>query len=133
MTKLDHARDLVRIRLDDAMTRSSGRYSYLVHLLLSRARHDRSLQEALLRVACADLALTAADPSTIPTNLKGEQAMATTWSREAIAKADKERSDYERPTGKPMPFEEYRTRVFLNELFPDGVPYVTFPATKGSA
>ena len=72
MSKLDRARDLVRLRLGVAMGRSQGRYPYLVHLLLSRARHDQSFCEALLRVACADLALSAADPATIPSSPQGD-------------------------------------------------------------
>lgn len=70
MTKLIQARTLVRIRLADALGRSQGRYAYLVHLLLSRARHDQSFREALIRAACTDLALSAADPATIPSGLK---------------------------------------------------------------
>ena len=72
MTKLDHARDLVRLRLEIATARSQGRYPYLVHLLLSRVRHDRSFADALLRVACTDLAVKAALPETIPASLKDE-------------------------------------------------------------
>ncbi|WP_413206739.1 hypothetical protein [Rhodospirillum sp. A1_3_36] len=71
MTKLDRARQLVGIRLADAVARSRGHYPHLVHLLLSRTRHDRSFHEALIRTACADLALSVADPDTIPSSLKG--------------------------------------------------------------
>lgn len=71
MTKLENARSLVRLRLDVAIGRSQGHYPHLIHLLMSRARHDQSFREALIRVACADLALSAANPDTIPASLKG--------------------------------------------------------------